>query len=132
MRDASFIFLVSDTQKVLAGLKVLEASLHGLLPCKRDKGNNWSLHFLYFTFDKFEELMFGIQTPVTNNIFIDIENTIASLKNQNRIGGFSDNSYWSSTEVNTNAAWLQNFFDGSQRNDELKYDLFYVRAIRAF
>jgi hypothetical protein len=48
------------------------------------------------------------------------------------IGGFSPNSYWSSTEVNTNAAWLQNFFDGSQRNDELKYDLFYVRAIRAF
>jgi hypothetical protein len=48
------------------------------------------------------------------------------------IGGFSPNSYWSSTEVNTNAAWLQNFFDGSQRNDELKSDLFYVRAIRAF
>ena len=57
MRDASFVFLVSDPQKILAGLKVLEASLHGLLPCKRDKGNNWSLHFLYVTFDKLVDLL---------------------------------------------------------------------------
>jgi len=48
------------------------------------------------------------------------------------IGGFTPNSYWSSTEVNTNTAWQQNFFDGSQRNDEFKFESYNVRAIRAF
>ncbi len=52
-------------------------------------------------------------------------------KNKNRIGGFSDNSYWSSTEAVFNSAWFQSFYGGTQVNLG-KGDAVYVRAIRTF
>lgn len=39
-----------------------------------------------FSLKKFEEIMFGSQSPVSNNIFSDIENTILTLTKENRIG----------------------------------------------
>lgn len=47
------------------------------------------------------------------------------------LGGFADLYYWSSTEGGSGIAWLQGFGDGSQ-GDVLKFDFYYVRAIRAF
>jgi len=50
---------------------------------------------------------------------------------KNKIGGFSNNYYWSSTELNNYAAWFQFFLNGFQ----LDYDKYYpsnVRAVRAF
>jgi hypothetical protein len=48
------------------------------------------------------------------------------------VGGFANNSYWSSTEFNYYlSAWKQDFSNGNQANDG-KYIAFYVRAIRAF
>jgi hypothetical protein len=49
------------------------------------------------------------------------------------LGGFANYYYWSSTEYVNNdlAVWLQDFFDGLQTND-IKFNLFYVRAVRAF
>ena len=46
-------------------------------------------------------------------------------------GGFALNFYWSSTEYDGNAAWGQNFSNGSQYG-HLKISIDYVRAIRAF
>ena len=52
--------------------------------------------------------------------------------NKVAVGGFSNGSYWSSTEDhNISYAWLQRFSDGIQ-NNILKSATFYVRAIRAF
>ena len=49
----------------------------------------------------------------------------------NNLGGFSANSYWSSTENLYDDAWKQSFNDGYQGNDGKNgYD--YVRSVRAF
>ena len=52
-------------------------------------------------------------------------------KNKDRIGGFADNYYWSSTELEVNFAWNQYFGSGGQ-SKESKVNSSYVRAIRAF
>ena len=49
----------------------------------------------------------------------------------NRVGGFTDDLYWSSSENNDNYAWLQSFFTGFQDYDN-KFSAFRVRAIRSF
>ena len=48
-----------------------------------------------------------------------------------KIGGFVDNIYWSSTERDDNLAWFQSFSLGDQ-NYSSKGANYYVRAIRAF
>lgn len=45
--------------------------------------------------------------------------------------GFASNSYWSSTEFDSDDAWAQNFVNGSQGN-YFKIFPYYVRAVRAF
>lgn len=47
------------------------------------------------------------------------------------LGGFANNSYWSSTEGDNFNAWRQNFFDGFQGNLNKNGSL-YVRSVRAF
>ncbi len=47
------------------------------------------------------------------------------------VGGFTFFSYWSSSEFDTNRAWLEGFNGGIQSADLKIYGL-YVRAIRAF
>ncbi len=47
------------------------------------------------------------------------------------VGGFANDTYWSSTEYNIYNAWEQNFSNGSQTNLD-KSGTVYVRAIRAF
>jgi hypothetical protein len=55
--------------------------------------------------------------------------------NQGLIGGFTNASYWSSTEYSISHGVLQNFYSGGgggwQAND-LKFESYRVRAIRAF
>jgi hypothetical protein len=50
--------------------------------------------------------------------------------NKSAIGGFSADSYWSSSEGGDTFAWVQNF-SGSQYNDG-KGSTYYVRPVRAF
>ena len=50
--------------------------------------------------------------------------------NQNRISGFSESTYWSSSEVGNNGAWHQYFSDGAGSDDDKNVTL-YARAIRA-
>ncbi len=47
------------------------------------------------------------------------------------VGGFATLYYWSSTELDANTAWLQNFFSGLQDN-YFKANTLPVRAVRAF
>ena len=47
------------------------------------------------------------------------------------LGGFAEDSYWSSTQFDTTVAWSQNFVTGFQLGN-LKNVSFNVRAIRAF
>ncbi|MBT8131401.1 MAG: DUF1566 domain-containing protein, partial [Gammaproteobacteria bacterium] len=47
------------------------------------------------------------------------------------LGGFAFDFYWSSSEVNSDLAWRQDFFDGTQ-GDFFKSLVKRVRAVRAF
>ena len=49
--------------------------------------------------------------------------------NQDELGGFADNFYWSSTEFDSNLAWAQNFDVGGQYYN-IKSNYLYVRAVR--
>jgi len=53
---------------------------------------------------------------------------------QKNMGKFTTKfSYWSSSQVNSECAWYQSFANGKQYNfGNYKYDMFTVRAIRAF
>ena len=51
--------------------------------------------------------------------------------NRAAIGGFTEGSYWSSTENAYYYAWFQNFFNGFQLTNSKAYPI-YVRAVRAF
>lgn len=51
--------------------------------------------------------------------------------NRVAIGGFSDISYWSSSESSASYAWFQYFLNGIQ-NNFYRYNVFRVRAVRAF
>ena len=49
--------------------------------------------------------------------------------NQDELGGFADNGYWSSTETSYDFAWLQYFNFGFQYNFSKGIN-YYVRAVR--
>jgi hypothetical protein len=48
-----------------------------------------------------------------------------------KVGGFTTDYYWSSSETADRNAWLQGFYDGSQANG-YKVNPYYVRPVRAF
>ena len=47
------------------------------------------------------------------------------------IGRFANDYYWSSSESNSNFAWIQNFDNGNQ-NDVSKYSSIRVRTVRTY
>jgi len=47
------------------------------------------------------------------------------------VGGFADDTYWSSSEPSANYAWSQGFYSGNQYNNA-KDGTYRVRAVRAF
>ena len=51
---------------------------------------------------------------------------------KNRVGGFVNGNYWSSTEYKTNSVWIQYFGNGQQRISNSEAYANNVRAIRAF
>ncbi len=52
-------------------------------------------------------------------------------ENKDKIGGFANKFYWSSTEDYNYDAWSFSFNDG-EANFSVKYYAYYVRAVRAF
>ena len=66
----------------------------------------------------------GWRLPTKNELDVLYEN-------KDKIGGFANDYYWSSTEGDFNGAWLQDFGVGFHGNF-VKYLYNYVRAVRAF
>jgi hypothetical protein len=52
-------------------------------------------------------------------------------EHRNVVGGFAKDDYWSSTELDSNSAWIQGFVNGDQDRYN-KYSKLIVRAVRAF
>jgi len=53
--------------------------------------------------------------------------------NRTAVGGFSINTYWSSTEYYDGVnVWSQYFFNGDQRSTYYRANVANVRAVRAF
>ena len=50
---------------------------------------------------------------------------------KNMVGGFAKDDYWSSTELDSNSAWIQGFVNGDQDRYN-KYSKPSVRTVRAF
>ncbi len=64
--------------------------------------------------------------------FLPSRNEIKELyKQKTTVGGFASDKYWSSTEFNTNKAFVE-YFDVGKPNQILKDAVSYVRAIRSF
>jgi len=55
----------------------------------------------------------------------------ALYEQRNVVGGFAKDDYWSSTELDSNSAWIQGFGNGDQDRYN-KYSKLSVRAVRAF
>ena len=53
-------------------------------------------------------------------------------KNKDKIGGFANNDYWSSTEDGNFTAWVQYFSDGGQYSYSFGTPFINVMAVRAF
>jgi hypothetical protein len=51
-------------------------------------------------------------------------------KNKDKIGGFTEDFYWSSTEYGTVGAWSQNFFGSYQGDSEKEFPLC-VRSVKS-
>ena len=52
-------------------------------------------------------------------------------EHRSRVGGFAKDDYWSSTELDSNSAWIQGFGNGDQDRYN-KYSKLSVRAVRKF
>ena len=67
-----------------------------------------------------------------NHWFLPSKDELNQLYAQQAVvGGLAAGTYWSSSEYDAYAAWVQDFSDGSQAN-YLKHGADYVRPIRAF
>ena len=51
---------------------------------------------------------------------------------KDKVGGFEEEIYWSSTENSNVTAWGKFFYDEGQESFSVKNSLYYVRAIRSF
>ena len=51
--------------------------------------------------------------------------------NKDKIGGFANGNYWSSTENSPNTLWVQNFGDGSGIDGAQNLPSFSVRVVRS-
>ncbi|GAA3624949.1 hypothetical protein [Flavivirga jejuensis] len=66
-----------------------------------------------------------------NEMYLN-RDTINETATNNEGSNFIDSSYWSSTEVNSNYAWLQGLVTGNQLSSIGKYYPSRVRAVRVF
>jgi hypothetical protein len=65
--------------------------------------------------------------------YLPSKDELAKLcSNQSTIGGFAANWYWSSSEINSTFAWLQNFSSGIQGSGISKGNVYPIRAVRLF
>ncbi len=71
-------------------------------------------------------------SPIYSDWFLPSKDELNEMYlNRASIGGFAIGHYWSSSEVNADYAWNQNFNNGYQIASS-KVDSIYVRPVRAF
>jgi len=61
----------------------------------------------------------------------DLEGVFMMYLHKDKIGGFVENNYWSSTESNATNAWFQLFTSGNQYYNFKNLTNLYVRAVRS-
>lgn len=66
-----------------------------------------------------------------NDWYLPSKNELTELYKQKAIIGAGNDIYWSSTEVDANVAWAQNFETGGRKQSN-KDKIFHVRAVRTF
>ena len=64
--------------------------------------------------------------------FLPSLDELNKLYMQKGLISFTTGDYWSSSQYDSDCVWVQFLFDGSQIHDSFKYNLYYVRPIRAF
>ena len=102
-----------------------EGEIHGLIAAPRDQSPilNWN---------DAKKMCKEYRCGVYSDWHLPSKDELNKLfLKKNKIGGFSNNYYWSSTEGNNGLAWYQYFYNGYQYYSN-KYTTYYVRAVRAF
>jgi len=102
-----------------------EGEIHGLIAAPRDQSQilNWN---------DAKKMCKEYRCGVYSDWHLPSKDELNVLYlNRKKIGGFSDNYYWSSTEDDANNAWDQLFINGSQNYGD-KFNTFNFRAVRAF
>ena len=112
------------------GLVVFEENGHGLVTAMTDLGNEMDWNSAKTAC---EELILNGYSDWYLPSKEELNSVYVNLK-QVGVGGFADNSYWSSTENDGDDAWRQHFDDGrqSKHGNAGKNDRVDVRAVRAF
>ena len=125
------IYIVNTNYAELGGyvIAVRDGGKHGLVVAMQNQGkSSW--------YEANDLLSDANNHDVNGAKFMDwrlpTKRELNLVYNQiSNIGGFSNLYYWSSTGYDSNLAWVQDFFDGTQANDS-KYGTNFVRAVRAF
>ena len=52
-------------------------------------------------------------------------------RHKDKIGGFVEDGYWSSTEYGAYLAWVQDFTNGNHYSNNKNFTNYYVRAVRS-
>lgn len=66
-----------------------------------------------------------------NDWYLPSKNELAEVFKQKALLGIGNDVYWSSTEVDANIAWAQNFETGGRKQSN-KNKVYHVRAVRTF
>ena len=103
--------------------------LHGLIAVTQDQGS-------YNCYDAQNNISISFNHSAAGQNYTDwrlpTKNELNLLYLQKTVvGGFGVGSYWSSSEVGYNIAFVQYFFNGAQNYDD-KVSILSVRAVRAF
>ncbi|QEC69816.1 DUF1566 domain-containing protein [Panacibacter ginsenosidivorans] len=72
-----------------------------------------------------------LKVDVYNDWYLPSKNELAEVYKQKAIIGAGNFVYWSSTEVDGNIAWAQNFSTGGRKQSD-KSKIYHVRAVRTF
>ena len=108
------------------GIVVFEENGHGLVAAIADLGlMNWNSAKTVcdeLTLNGYSDWHLPSKEEL-NSVYVNL--------NKVGVGGFANNSYWSSTDYNNYPAWIQHFNNGKQNYNYENYDC-NVLAVRAF
>ena len=93
------------------------------------------IHTIFGGTSEIQQLVIARAYRGPNNLsdwYLPSKNELNELRLERvRVGGFSGDYYWSSSEFDVDDAWYQHFYSGNQY-DSTKYFTGYVRPVRAF